>query len=78
MRLGRPPSEEPKNKTIKTRMTGEDVEKLDAICALSGKTRSEVLRLSLYRFYSDMVSGVKAEKHQARSQLPAAVKRREK
>ena len=50
-RTGRPISDNPKQIRVETRMTKEDLERLDFCCKVTGKTRSELVRESISYTY---------------------------
>lgn len=51
-RTGRPPSDDPRQKKVETRMTKEELEKLDFCCRATGKSRSEVIRAGIDVIYA--------------------------
>ena len=55
-RTGRPPSLDPKDTTIRARMTADDVEKLDFCCKQTGKNRSEIIREGIDKVYQELKS----------------------
>lgn len=54
-RTGRPKSENPKSTQLAVRLDGETLNKLDALTALYGVSRVEVLRMGIERLYSEQV-----------------------
>lgn len=61
-RTGRPPAEDPKDITIRARMTAEDVRKLDVCCEYFDQTRSEVIRDGIERQYNFAYPGLNERK----------------
>lgn len=51
-RTGRPLSDNPKNVRVETRMTKEDLEKLEYCCRVTGKSRSEIVREGIETVYA--------------------------
>lgn len=43
-RTGRPHSDNPKHVRVETRMTTEELEKLEYCCKVTGKSRSQIVR----------------------------------
>ncbi len=43
-KMGRPISDNPRQMRVETKMTKDELKKLDYCCEVSGKTRSEVIR----------------------------------
>lgn len=43
-KIGRPLSDNARKSKVETRMSKEELEKLDYCCKLTGKTRSEIIR----------------------------------
>lgn len=55
-RTGRPPLDKPKDVRVETRMTQENLGKLDFCCTETGKSRSEVIRDGIDRIYDEVLS----------------------
>lgn len=53
-RTGRPHSENPKNVRVETRMTTEELEKLEYCCKATGKSRSEIVREGINEVYAKL------------------------
>lgn len=53
-RTGRPLSDNPKNVRVETRMTKEDLEKLEYCCRITGKSRSEIVREGIEAVYAKL------------------------
>ena len=51
-RTGRPISDNPRQMRVETKMTVEELEKLDFCCKTTGKTRSEVVRKGVDMIYA--------------------------
>lgn len=51
-KLGRPESENPRNKQLAVRLTEEELEKLDALAKYYKETRVEVIRRGINSLYS--------------------------
>ena len=51
-RKGRPPAENPRHERVETKMTKEELEKLDYCCRATGKSRSEVIRAGIDVIYA--------------------------
>lgn len=58
-RTGRPPSDNPRQWTVETRLTREELEKLDFCCRETGKTRSEVIREGIDKAYARLKASAK-------------------
>jgi len=50
-RLGRPPSDNPKDRGYRLRVSNEDLEKLDYCCKVLGLTKAEVIRQGIEAMY---------------------------
>ena len=53
-KIGRPPSENPKDKMIRVRMDSETIEKLDQCAESLETTRSEVIRMGIDRIADEI------------------------
>ena len=53
-RTGRPISDNPKQIRVETRMTKDELEKLDYCCKVSEKTRSEIIRAGINETYNNL------------------------
>ena len=51
-RTGRPLSENPRHERVETKMTKEELERLDYCCRATGKSRSEVIRAGIDMIYA--------------------------
>jgi len=58
-RTGRPPSDNPRLMRVETKMTREELEKLDFCCRETGKTRSEVIREGIDKAYARLKASAK-------------------
>jgi predicted DNA-binding protein len=52
-RTGRP-TEEPKNLSTRIRLSDEDVSMLNFCCEVTGKNKSEIIRLGIRKVYEDL------------------------
>ncbi len=52
-RTGRP-TEEPKNLSTRIRLSDEDVFMLNFCCEVTGKNKSEIIRLGIRKVYEDL------------------------
>lgn len=52
-RTGRP-TEEPKNLSTRIRLSDEDVAMLNFCCEVTGKNKSEIIRLGIRKVYEDL------------------------
>lgn len=50
-RTGRPPSDNPKNRGYRLRVTDAELEKLDYCCKALGLTKAEVIRQGIDKMY---------------------------
>lgn len=55
-RTGRPHSDNPKHVRVETRMTTEELEKLEYCCRVTGKSRSEIVREGIDVVYTKLHS----------------------
>ena len=53
-RTGRPISDNPRQMRVETKMTVQELEKLDYCCKITGKTRSEIVRKGIDRIYAKL------------------------
>lgn len=53
-KLGRPVSENPKDKTVKIRMDSREIKVLDECCKKLKINRSDVIRQGISRVYADL------------------------
>ena len=53
-KTGRPISDNPRQMRVETKMTVEELRKLDYCCEVSGKTRSEVIREGVDTVYAKL------------------------
>jgi len=53
-RAGRPPSGNARQKKVETRMTKEELEKLDYCCNITKMSRSEIIRAGINLIYNDL------------------------
>ena len=53
-RTGRPPSGNARQQKVETRMTNEELEKLDYCCKVTKMSRSEVIRAGIESIYTDL------------------------
>lgn len=53
-RTGRPPSGNAREKKVETRMTSEELEKLDYCCEITKMSRSEVIRAGIDVIYTNL------------------------
>ena len=53
-KMGRPFSDNPRQMRVETKMTTAELEKLDYCCAVSGKTRSEIIREGIDTVYAKL------------------------
>lgn len=53
-RTGRPPSGNARQQKVETRMTKEELEKLDHCCEMTQMSRSEVIRAGIELIYSNL------------------------
>ena len=53
-RTGRPPSGNARQEKVETRMTKEELEKLDYCCKITKMSRSEVIRAGINVIYSNL------------------------
>lgn len=53
-RTGRPLSDNPRHERVETKMTKEELEKLDYCCQVTGKSRSEVIRAGIDVIYASL------------------------
>ena len=53
-KIGRPFSDDPKQMRVETRMTVQELEKLDFCCEKTGKTRSEIVRKGVDKIYAEI------------------------
>ena len=54
VRTGRPPSDDSKHHRIITRMSAEELEKLNFCCTATGKTKSEIIREGIDKVYQEL------------------------
>lgn len=59
-RTGRPPSDNPKDRGYRLRVSDEDLEKLDYCAEVLGLTKAEVIRQGIDRMYAE--AKIKAQK----------------
>ena len=48
------PTEEPKNLSTRIRLSDEDVSMLNFCCEVTGKNKSEIIRLGIRKVYEDL------------------------
>ena len=53
-RTGRPLSTNPRHERVETKMTKDELEKLEHCCRETGKSRSEVIRLGIDFIYTNL------------------------
>lgn len=53
-RTGRPPSGNARQKKVETRMTDDELKKLDYCCEITKMTRSEVIRAGIDVIYANL------------------------
>ena len=53
-RTGRPLSDNPRQERVETKMTKDELKKLDHCCRELGKTRSEIIRAGLEFVYANL------------------------
>jgi predicted transcriptional regulator len=53
-KMGRPPSDKPKSKTIEIRVDEETMSKLDASAEKLNTSRSEIVRKGIEKVYDDL------------------------
>lgn len=53
-RTGRPPSGNARQKKVETRMTDQELEKLDYCCKVTGMSRSEVIRAGIDTIFAGL------------------------
>lgn len=53
-RTGRPLSDNKRQAKVETRMSKEELEKLEYCCQATGKTRSEIIRAGVDVIYTDL------------------------
>lgn len=53
-RTGRPPSDNPRHERVETKMTKEELEKLNLCCRATGKSRSEIIRAGIDLIYDSL------------------------
>lgn len=53
-KIGRPLSDNPRKMRVETKMTVQELEKLDLCCKMSGKSRSEVIREGIDLIYANL------------------------
>ena len=53
-RTGRPISKNPRQMRVETKMTIEELKKLDFCCKTSGKNRSEIIREGINNIYTKL------------------------
>ena len=53
-KMGRPYSDNPKQMRVETRMTKEELEKLDYCCRVTGKSRSKIVREGIDVIYTKL------------------------
>lgn len=53
-RIGRPPSDNARQKKVETRMTNKELEKLDYCCKITKMSRSEVIRAGIDALYTNL------------------------
>ena len=53
-RTGRPLSDNPRQERVETKMTKEELKKLDYCCQATGKSRSEVIRAGIDVIYENL------------------------
>ena len=53
-RTGRPLSDNPRHERVETKMTKEELKKLDTCCQVTGKSRSEVIRAGIEAIYASL------------------------
>ena len=53
-KTGRPHSDNPRQMRVETKMTVEELEKLDYCCKVTGKSRSEIVREGIDVVYSKL------------------------
>ncbi len=58
-RTGRPISENPRQMRVETKMTAEELSKLDFCCEQTGKTRSEIVREGIDVIYAKLNNSFK-------------------
>ena len=54
VRTGRPPSDDSRDKTVRARMSTEELEKLNFCCIATGKTKSEIIREGIDKVYQEL------------------------
>ena len=52
-KMGRPPSENPKDRGYRLRVSDEDLKKLDYCCEVLGLTKAEVIRRGIEKVYDE-------------------------
>lgn len=55
-RTGRPKIENPRNAKVDTRLSKEEVEKLNYCCEVLGLTKAEVVRKGIEKLYNEVLS----------------------
>ena len=53
-RAGRPPTGKARVKTVETRMSEIELERLDYCCEMTGKTKSEIIRIGVNVLYAQL------------------------
>ncbi len=54
VKTGRPPSDDSRDKTVRARMSAEELEKLNFCCTATGKTKSEIIREGIDKVYQEL------------------------